>query len=654
MIRRFSPSSSLFVRIFLLAGLGLAALVGLEGVQLISDSRISRVEAEVEAHTLLFSRSREVRLLTLDMRRAATSFVLTKQEVEGEEAATSGRRAEALLIALRDDPLNQDRHDMLAAVVTSLGFYRETLGKLIASTTRLGLNEDSGLEGDLRADAHALEKALAPGADDALRVDLLTVRRHEKDYLLRHRPEYLDKLVTAATALRQHLADDPSGSQGETLRSTLDAYVETFRQYVAEDQTLRQLLAQLGEDYAALGAVTDALGQEITADQSAVLAQRDAVRASAKAWTLGLGITVTVVFLLLATKVARSVTVPLAGLTGVMERMAQGERGLEVGFQRARDEIGTMARALEVFRCALIEAQRLEEEAARGQQRDLERGQRLVVLTEGFDNIARNVLADVGRVVERVRQAASALSGAVEEAVPQGRAVASAAVEATVTLEAVAAATDELSAANVEISRQIHEGSQLSRHAVEGAESTAERVRLLREAGERIGAVVVLIEEIASRTNLLALNATIEAARAGDAGKGFAVVAGEVKALSLQTTRATADIQTQISSVQSETRDAAQAILGVRDQVVAIDSVVTSIASATEEQAAATGEIARGMTEATIGTGAVTSAITEVSRLLGDTGDLAHAMRAVADDLARDTGVLTREVDRFLGDVRTL
>jgi len=203
-----------------------------------------------------------------------------------------------------------------------------------------------------------------------------------------------------------------------------------------------------------------------------------------------------------------------------------------------------------------------------------------------------------------------------------------------------------------EISRQVTQASQIAERAVEDAQRTNATVNTLADAAQKIGQVVQLIQDIASQTNLLALNATIEAARAGDAGKGFAVVASEVKSLANQTAKATEDIAGQIGAIQSVTGEAVTAIQGIGGTIGHISEISTAIASAVEEQGAATQEIARNTQQAAKGTEQVSSNIAGVNRAAGETGAAASQVLASAEQLGRQSETLRSEVNRFLDKIR--
>ncbi len=196
------------------------------------------------------------------------------------------------------------------------------------------------------------------------------------------------------------------------------------------------------------------------------------------------------------------------------------------------------------------------------------------------------------------------------------------------------------------------QSTQIAEKAVAEAQHTSEQVKSLAEAAQKIGEVVNLINDIAAQTNLLALNATIEAARAGEAGKGFAVVASEVKTLATQTAKATEEIAAQIAGMQQATGSTVTAIDHIRGTIGEISHVAMTIASAIEEQGAATQEIARNVQQAARGTQDVSANIGGVTKAAATTGAATARMQQATSRLAEQSERLAAEVDRFLATVR--
>jgi methyl-accepting chemotaxis protein len=355
----------------------------------------------------------------------------------------------------------------------------------------------------------------------------------------------------------------------------------------------------------------------------------------------------------IAVWLGRGMAKPIRALETAMRDISSGKREIVVPGAGRRDEIGSMAKAVEIFKDGLIESDRLranqeERRAAAG----LERRNMMAALATRFETGVGSVVEAVGSAATELRTTAQSMAATADQATRQTATVAAASEEATQSAQAVAAAVEELNASIGEIAQQVNQSARIAGAAVNQANSANTEVQSLAQAAQKIGDVVKLISEIAAQTNLLALNATIEAARAGEAGRGFAVVASEVKALASQTSKATDEISAQVSAIQGATQSSVEAIAGITATIAQVSEIASAISAAVEEQGAATQEIARNVAEAARGTGEVSENIAGVNDAARETGVAATHVVESAAELSRNGETLKTQVDAFLREVR--
>jgi methyl-accepting chemotaxis protein len=362
----------------------------------------------------------------------------------------------------------------------------------------------------------------------------------------------------------------------------------------------------------------------------------------------GLIISLALVYLM-----ARSITRPLSALCAAMNDLAAGDTAREIPGLARRDEIGSMAATVQVFKDSMIETERMRTEQAEMEKRSADlRKLDMHKLADEFQAAVGQIVATVSSASTELEAAATTLTKTAESTQVLSGVVASASEEASSNVQAVASATEELSSSVSEIGRQVEESSDIASQAVKQAQQTDARINELSQAAGRIGDVVKLITAIAAQTNLLALNATIEAARAGEAGRGFAIVASEVKQLASQTAKATEEISAQIASMQTATQESVGAIKEIGGTIGRISEIAGAIAAAVQEQGAATGEIARNVGQAAKGTAEVASNITAVNRGAGETGSASAQVLSSAQSLSAESNHLRLEVEKFLSTVR--
>ncbi|MDK9720743.1 MAG: bacteriohemerythrin [Rhodospirillales bacterium] len=349
--------------------------------------------------------------------------------------------------------------------------------------------------------------------------------------------------------------------------------------------------------------------------------------------------------------VRRRISLPLAAISTAMERLASGHYD-EVVKTKHDDEIGKLARLFVIFRQNALHNQRMHErEKSELVERELRRN-RIEIATRNFDASVLTMMDNIRNAVETLHGSAGSMSAVAEQTQQQATGVAVASDEASSNVQTVACAADELSASIREISRQVTQSSLVAQEAAQEAENANSMVQELSDAALKIGEVVRLITNIANQTNLLALNATIEAARAGETGKGFAVVANEVKCLAYQTSKATEEIGKHIALVQEATNDAVVAIESISKVIGKVNEISAAIASAVEEQGAATQEIARNAQLASGATTEVSGNINGVTGGATETRKAAALVFETAGDLTHHAKQLSHEVGQFLAEVK--
>lgn len=430
----------------------------------------------------------------------------------------------------------------------------------------------------------------------------------------------------------------------ELVRRGVEVNAAAGREWGDNDAN-RTVRSALNKDLEALSKVYAERGKRIAE-------QTDANRVMAFVLT-GLGGLALVVVGIGVLIISRSIARPLSVITTTIKRVAEGADNVEVPHTDRADEIGALARAIQIFKEAMDRNRNLNSQVLQDSKAREQRTRHIETSVEAFRSAIGGVLHAVSDNASGMRNTAQSISKVASDANGRAIAAAGATEQASSNVSAVASAAEELSASVEEIGRQVRQSAEMVEQAGLRTEKSVVEIESLAAATQRIDGVLTLIQAIAEQTNLLALNATIEAARAGEAGRGFAVVAHEVKALAGQTAKATAEIGQNVSMIQASTRNAVDAVREIGSAVRDINEVTSNIAGAVGQQDAATREISANAQLAAQGNETLVLNIGSLNDAIGETNKAATTVLTASSDLTSTAEILSREVDKFFHNLRT-
>ncbi|MFW8635060.1 methyl-accepting chemotaxis protein [Cribrihabitans pelagius] len=684
--------------IIVLAGGLMFALVSLS---LYSHGVRDRMQAEVAMIEKIYIHLDETELEFLMARRAEKDFLLRRDAKYAARHADTMARLKEAFSKVRTEvaavPSLAGNDAQVAAIREAIRDYEAAFLALTASNMRLGLDENSGLEGELRAAVKNAEATLKQLDQPVMQVKMLMMRRHEKDFIMRQAPKYLDRLNARVEEFRAFPAGYyESSAQQKEILGLMDVYQKSFAAYVGESLREKELRREVSSHYATAEPILAEVHEKVRQELAGVMHESEAVSAAAQTNALRAGIGGAAIFITVALLLARSIARPLQRTDIVLKKMLRNDFAPELPKSRIR-EISAIATAVGMFRDAEESKHRLTGEittviaacgegdfsrriAASGSSSqfaglsqgvnaigdvaekglgdvldvvgalangDLTRrmpdGQKGVFkdISDAIDNLAdslEGIIRQLAGSSEMLNNTSAEISTAVADASRRGESSAAALEETSAALQTVSDTVRDTAGSAQEARKFVNDAQHKAEATREVAEQTVSAMQRIKDSSDAISKITGLIDDVAFQTNLLALNAGVEAARAGEAGRGFAVVASEVRALAQRSSAAAKEISALINSSQTEVTSGVQLVDEAGDSLAAILETVSRAVEKVNEIAENSVDQANGISEVNIALESLDKDSQRSAAMLEETAAAGQMLREEAARLARAIG----------------
>ncbi|MCD2176523.1 methyl-accepting chemotaxis protein [Rhizobium sp. C1] len=673
-------------KLMLVAPLAICGIIAVTQVFHVRDGIIDR-QTQRETQAVKLSRAADAAEIDLlQLRRHEKDFLLRKETSYSDKHAEYVIKTAKDLQALKENLPQGADPAAIDAVAAALQAYGNTFVQLVAANSEIGLTPDDGLQGKMRTAAHDLEKQVNTGGHDAVLADLLMLRRHEKDFIMRLDDKSRTQMGEVAAKLLARPDTDFGGTSARARAVVvIKTYIDAFKQLSDRLTAEAELRKRLSNAYKPVEPALDSIRTSVRDILADVTRDKEQTQATASVVTWAVAALLGVLLGGVIWLIGRSIAGPLGRSIGLMRRLEQGDTNFVVGDTDRTDEIGEMSRAINSFRETAVERvrsedmlatsrrvqeeernARLQEDRRRAQEmadvtqelgqglRRLAQGDLTVRIGARFTEDFKGLMVDFNDSVAGLAQTLTSIVGSIQVIDSGAQEIAAAANDLSqrterqaASLEQTAAALDEITSNVSSSSRRTEEARELAAQANQSADrstnivgNAVQAMRRIEESSKQIANIIGVIDEIAFQTNLLALNAGVEAARAGDAGKGFAVVAQEVRELAQRSATAAKEIKALIQNSSMEVeggvtlvRDAGEALRMIGGFIVDINAHMDAINTSAREQS--------------VGLAEVNTAVNSMDQTTQQNAAMVEQSTAASSSLAQEAVRLRDLVGRF-------